>query len=477
MNFRTISRKCTVAMAALLVLAIPAQAETFSAIVTSKTMKLYADEACTWNIDTLGMTTVVTVESYANGVAKISVGDREGYAAVSDMKALSQLAKPAAVNRDTYVYKKPSASGVKLKVKKGMAVNLLAVNGQWAMVENKGAVAYMNKNHLTLANAEPAPEQQPEETVKTARAEINRNTYVYQKPSTSSRRLKVKKGMEVVLAAVNGQWAMVKSDSAVAYMNVDHLTVIDEEDDSENGVPSTDKDGTILTETFPAKVTADSMRVYSAAGTDATCLGSVKKGIVVTVHAYNSDGWAYIELNGRKGYAQIADLKRVETSLPEVEPTPVPSAKDYINDESISVEKRIYLFLTQEMKLSTAAACGILANVEKECSFRVTAASYDGGYGIVQWTGGRNTRLKNWCGDNGYDYRTLEGQLWFLKYELEGSYKKILTYLQGVENSPVGAYNAGYYFCYNFEIPANRATRSVQRGNLAKDSYWQKYAG
>ena len=59
---------------------------------------------------------------------------------------------------------------------------------------------------------------------------------------------------------------------------------------------------------------------------------------------------------------------------------------------------------------------------------------------------------------------------------LDGSYKKIRNYLQGVENSPAGAYDAGYYFCYNFEIPADRANRSVTRGNLAKDTYWQKYA-
>jgi len=115
--------------------------------------------------------------------------------------------------------------------------------------------------------------------------------------------------------------------------------------------------------------------------------------------------------------------------------------------------------------------------VEKECSFRVTAASYDGGYGIVQWTASRNTRLKNWCKSKGYDYKTLEGQLWYLKYELENHYTKIYKYMQSVANTPAGAYEAGYYFCYNFEIPANRAANSVARGNLAKDKYWQRYGG
>ena len=141
-----------------------------------------------------------------------------------------------------------------------------------------------------------------------------------------------------------------------------------------------------------------------------------------------------------------------------------------------SVEKTIYRFMTEKMGLNTAAACGILANVERECDFRINLTSYDGGYGIVQWTGSRNRNLKNWCKKNGCDYQSLEGQLHFLEYELEGGYSKILKKLRKIENSPAGAYEAAYYFCYNFESPANRTQNSVRRGNIAKSTYWKKYA-
>ena len=128
------------------------------------------------------------------------------------------------------------------------------------------------------------------------------------------------------------------------------------------------------------------------------------------------------------------------------------------------------------MGLSSAAACGILANIKCESSFRPTAYNSSGGsYGICQWTGGRKTRLQDFCSKNGYDYKTIRGQLYFLKYELENNYKKTLAYLQSVENSASGAYDAGYYYCYNFEVPANRSSVSVKRGNLAKDTYWPKY--
>lgn len=394
MNFKGIAHRSIAVLAALIIMAAPTCAASFPAIVKTKSMKVYADEAMSWNIGSLPATTVVTVESYEGDVAKISAGGREGYAAVCDMEALAKLAKPASVNYNTYVFQKASTSSQYLKVKKGVKVNLLATNGQWAMVENGGVVAYMNKDHLTVE----------------------------------------------------------EQDATI---------------ESENGV---------VTETFSAEVAADRMRVYKKASVSSSCLGSVKKGTVVTVHAYNYDGWAYIELNGRKGFARVGDMKRLEAEV-QPETTPAPEADSYINDESLSVEKRIFMFLTQEIQLNTASACGILANVEKECSFRVTAASYDGGYGIVQWTASRNTRLKNWCKSEGYDYKTLEGQLWYLKYELENHYSKILKYMQSVADTPAGAYDAGYYFCYNFEIPANRAANSVARGNLAKDKYWPRYAG
>lgn len=469
MNFKMFARRLTAVIAAAMILISSAQAEAY--IVTVKSAKLYADEACTWNIDSLPMATVIDVESIENGVARITAGDREGYMAQKDVKSIESLAKPAQVNRNTYVYQKANSRSKSVKVKKGMTLNVLVTNGDWAMVEKNGTIAYMNKAHLTMEDA-----SEKNENTTTAQATINRATYVYQKPSTSSSRMKVKKGMEVTLVSVNGNWAKIQNGSATAYIKTDYLDVVESEKDPETEPDVKDDDGTILVETFSARVTADSLRVYEKADTDTKCLGSVRKGTVVTVLAYNSNGWACIELNGSKGYAKISGMERVDTSIPEAEPTPQPDVNDYINDESLSVEKRVYLFLTGELGMNTAAACGVLANIEKESSFRVTAGSYDGGYGLVQWTGGRNTRLKNWCAEKGYDHATLEGQLWFLKYELEGSYKKILTYLKGVENSPIGAYDAGYYFCYNFEIPANRATRSVQRGNLAKDTYWQKYA-
>ena len=131
----------------------------------------------------------------------------------------------------------------------------------------------------------------------------------------------------------------------------------------------------------------------------------------------------------------------------------------------------IYDFLTGDMKLNSAAACGILANIEMESGFNPEALGDNGtSYGICQWHdiaegSGRWTKLREFCVKNGYDPSKLMSQLYYLKYELQNFYPKVWNYVYSAENSEQGAYDVGYYWCYNFEIPDKREERSVARGN------------
>lgn len=138
-------------------------------------------------------------------------------------------------------------------------------------------------------------------------------------------------------------------------------------------------------------------------------------------------------------------------------------------------EKDIFYFLKNEMGMNDASACGIVANIEKESSFRPDLYGDEGtSYGICQWHNDRFDALKKFCADEGYDYKSITGQLFYLKYELEKSYPNTLKDIKGVENTEEGAYYAAYSFCYNFEKPANREVKAEQRGELAKE-YWKKY--
>ncbi len=149
----------------------------------------------------------------------------------------------------------------------------------------------------------------------------------------------------------------------------------------------------------------------------------------------------------------------------------------YISARSASTnETLVFRYLVDVMGLNTAAACGVLANIEYESNFNPTRVGDNGtSYGICQWHYSRKTNLMKYCETNGLDYTSLEGQLSFLDYELKKSYKGIYNYLKSVSNDAQGAYNAGYYWCYHFEIPLNYGRVSVFRGNLARNTYWPAY--
>lgn len=154
---------------------------------------------------------------------------------------------------------------------------------------------------------------------------------------------------------------------------------------------------------------------------------------------------------------------------------------------TVDNEKQIYDFLTTDMKLNKAAATGVLANIYKESGFNPNATGdKNTSYGICQWHDATNLARKqsliDWCKKNGYDYKTLTGQLKYLQYELSANNykvlyngKKIYDYLLSVSNDAQGSYDAASYWCLNYEIPADKKNAAIARGNLARDTYWPKY--
>ena len=140
-------------------------------------------------------------------------------------------------------------------------------------------------------------------------------------------------------------------------------------------------------------------------------------------------------------------------------------------------EKIVYNFLMNDLKLNDAAAAGILANLYSESSYNPNAehTEADGSisYGLCQWNKSRFTALKDFCSANGYDYTTLNGQLYFLKYELEGSESKAYEKVKNVSNTADGAYLAGYNWAAYFERCAS--VYYERRACLSRDSYWPIY--
>lgn len=143
----------------------------------------------------------------------------------------------------------------------------------------------------------------------------------------------------------------------------------------------------------------------------------------------------------------------------------------------------IFDFLTKNIGYNEAAACGILANIWAESRFSEGSVGDQGtSHGICQWHNERWDALVNWCNANGYDPYSLIGQLQYLKVEINpdnNTYaynsKKVYNYMISVPNTAQGAYDAGYFWCYNYERPANKEVKSDQRGTNARDNYWPEY--
>ena len=138
----------------------------------------------------------------------------------------------------------------------------------------------------------------------------------------------------------------------------------------------------------------------------------------------------------------------------------------------MDVDAAVTTYLSREMKLNPAAVCGILANIEYESDFSPTVWGDDGtSYGLCQWHESRCRSLFLFCQENGYAPDSVIGQMRYLEQELTEDYPELLTYLQTVENSAVGAYNAAWYWCWYYEIPAQREEQAILRGEQALLEY------
>jgi hypothetical protein len=139
-------------------------------------------------------------------------------------------------------------------------------------------------------------------------------------------------------------------------------------------------------------------------------------------------------------------------------------------------EQLIYSYLTNDLKLNDAAAAGVMANMYYESNFNNAVISGDGtSYGLCQWRLGRYLRLVSYSQSLGLDYRTVDAQMKYLLYEFNTLYPELYAHLKAEPDTAEGAYDAGWYMCMYYEIPANREQQAATRGNAAKTIYFPKY--
>ena len=331
-----------------------ALAETFSAIVTSGSMAVYGNASLSKKLGTLKKGTVVLVTDYSGKVAKIKYNGKTGYAAVSAMDAVEDVAEKAIVNTKSRVYQYAKTSSKNTVIKKGTELYILATSGKWARVERDGNVGYMNLSHLTIvddftnpiATATPVPTAtptpEPEITVKVFEAYATEDVKVYKSASTSSTCLgTLNKGEVVTVGAYSDNgWAYIRLNGKYGYCKYESLAKVDETEAEPTATatatptPTPTATPTVaptatpdLDDAVPATVTVTKLVVYKTASTASTKLGHIYKGEEVNVIKWNST-WAYIEMDGKYGYCKVSGLTKtseLEAATPTPTPTPTPT--------------------------------------------------------------------------------------------------------------------------------------------------------
>ena len=374
-------------------------------------------------------------------------------------QALAEGSFEAVVSVDGMkVYAQAKPHDVLTTLPRGTVVTVLAWSGKAALVSaglitGVARVSEMSRVAQTAAptaSATPAPGQA---------MFTNQQTRVYRRPSAASQYVTLQAGVQVQVMSVNGAYAQVTMDGRVGYMLYSHLSV------------------SAMSTAAPAQsvnipvVTLVEAQIYENPDYTGEAV-TVRKGYKLTLLAVNGEV-AMVTRNSMIGYLPVACLSK--DSAPATT-QPVSESRSKANPFTAgSNEYIIFNFLINEMKLNRAATMGVMANIYFESSYKAVIDG-DGGtsYGLCQWHAGRKTRLINWCTENGLDYNSVEGQMKYLQYELPNFYPSVDSYIRQVENTAEGAYDAAYYFCFNFEAPANRTAQSTKRGNYAKDTLFPK---
>lgn len=150
------------------------------------------------------------------------------------------------------------------------------------------------------------------------------------------------------------------------------------------------------------------------------------RGVVVSEPVTGLDGLFYIDSDTHKFAGGLHTMSldiAFENVMDQVLAGSVEqtSGSEALGIGGNTVQERVYNFLRAK-GFSAAAACGVMGNIQVESGFDATIEEIGNaiGYGLCQWSFSRRTNLVNWCNNNGRDYTTVEGQLDYLIYELEG---------------------------------------------------------
>ncbi|ARC30045.1 MULTISPECIES: SH3 domain-containing protein [Bacillus] len=269
----------------------------------------------------------VTVLGKANGWAKISYQEKEGYVSLEFVKIdgnTEEIKKPeqpktsdATIKNGTQEVGTINATSLRVRsaantsssvlgnLKNGEKVTVLGKANGWAKINYQGKEGYVSLEFVKLEAGKQ--EEKPAEDITNGTQEVGTinatSLRVRSAANTSSSVLgNLKNGEKVtVLGKANG-WAKINYQGKEGYVSLEFVKLEagkQEEKPAEDITNGTQEVGTI---------NATSLRVRSAANTSSSVLGNLKNGEKVTVLG-KANGWAKINYQGKEGYVSLEFVK------------------------------------------------------------------------------------------------------------------------------------------------------------------------
>ena len=230
---------------------------------------------------------------------------------LSAAPAMAEMFSAIVTANSMAVYGEASLSSQVGTLKKNTVVQVTGYSTAIAKISYEGHVGYARISDMKRVDEDAQ------------KALLSANAPVYKAPQTDSASVKAPAGTRVYVIAESGEWAMVERNGYVGYTKLENLTMTDDSWTAPEAVPTTattTAGNGITVRTYDA-VTLESVKVRKSASTKAKSLGTLKAGAQVTVLATSSDGWAYIELKGKRGYCRLSSLKEGTAEVPVPEPT------------------------------------------------------------------------------------------------------------------------------------------------------------
>ena len=225
--------------------------------------------------------------------------------ALAAIPGLSAAAETVLATRDAEIYQAPSASAPSTAIPAGTIMEKTGEKNNWIRVERAGRTAYMRADAVTEVI-----------DCNEATGYVSKAVPMYKTYGKADKYGTLSVGTELTVYAVAGNWASVGYRGCKGYVRKDALSTqrieTGDAEGSQNAAPEV-----VITSGKYAYAAVEGAKVYKSYSASSRLLGKLPVNTRLSVGAVCGD-WAYVGLNGFKGYMKLSELSDRKVSAPDV---------------------------------------------------------------------------------------------------------------------------------------------------------------